>query len=378
MVLESTYAENYAQARQLFLQAAQQAGAKLSAYAHPLRGVQGEDLALDVGVVGSSIGGKLGTRSTQCLLVTSGCHGVEGYCGSAIQVATLNNPSLLEIAAANELTLIFAHALNPYGFSFGRRVNEDNVDLNRNFHDFSRPLPRNDAYAPLHALLIPKTWPPSSDNEAALMGEFQRHGMAYMQGAITGGQHTHPGGLHYSHTKPVWSHLQTRRLFADFCSEMAHIAWIDLHSGLGPSGVGERMFSPCYAPENGDQDAPMWERANAWWNPKGNTPLTRVGKNSASSEKITGNLNAPAVWECPQAMFTKLTLEFGTLPPLAVLQAMRAEQWLELNPTAPPEQAHSIKKAMRDAFFVDTPEWKAAVVQQGVEAIEQAVIGMLP
>ena len=30
------------------------------------------------------------------------------------------------------------HALNPYGFSHLRRVNEDNADLNRNFVDFSR------------------------------------------------------------------------------------------------------------------------------------------------------------------------------------------------------------------------------------------------
>jgi hypothetical protein len=30
-------------------------------------------------------------------------------------------------------TIVFVHALNPFGFKHHRRVNEDNVDLNRNF-----------------------------------------------------------------------------------------------------------------------------------------------------------------------------------------------------------------------------------------------------
>jgi hypothetical protein len=30
-------------------------------------------------------------------------------------------------------TIVFVHALNPYGFRTHRRVNEDNIDINRNF-----------------------------------------------------------------------------------------------------------------------------------------------------------------------------------------------------------------------------------------------------
>ena len=39
-----------------------------------------------------------------------------------------------------------AHAVNPFGFSYCRRVNEDNVDVNRNFVDFSRPLADSDDF----------------------------------------------------------------------------------------------------------------------------------------------------------------------------------------------------------------------------------------
>ncbi len=57
--------------------------------------------------------------------------------------------------------VLFVHALNPHGFSYGRRVNEDNADFNRNFRDFATPPPVNAAYAEIHPLLLPPAWPPS-------------------------------------------------------------------------------------------------------------------------------------------------------------------------------------------------------------------------
>jgi Protein of unknown function (DUF2817) len=366
--MEDYFSSNYAQARQKFIAQSAQLRAQQQCYQHPLTGIDGEELALDITRLGDE---------KKILLVTSACHGVEGYCGSGIQLAAMSTASLIQSAKEASVTLVFAHALNPYGFSFGRRVNEDNVDLNRNFHDFRQALPRNDGYAPLHEMLIPESWPPAADNEAKLMAQFHARGMPYMQGAITGGQSTHPDGLHYIGSAPVWSHIQTRRLLREYCSEAEHVAWIDLHSGLGPSGVGERMFSPCYAPEDAHLAPTMWARANEWWSGNGTTPLTQVGKDSASSDKIQGNINAPAVWDCRGAStLTKLTLEFGTLPPLAVLQAMRAEQWLQLHPQTDASLAASIKKSMRDAFYVDTPQWRAAVAAQGVQAIEQAIAGL--
>ena len=51
--------------------------------------------------------------------------------------------------------VLYIHALNPHGFSWMRRVTHENVDLNRNFQDFSQPLPVNEAYAELYELLLP-------------------------------------------------------------------------------------------------------------------------------------------------------------------------------------------------------------------------------
>ena len=54
------------------------------------------------------------------------------------------------------------HAINPYGFAWLRRVTEDNVDLNRNFVDFSEALPVNPGYEDLATAICPATWDEAS------------------------------------------------------------------------------------------------------------------------------------------------------------------------------------------------------------------------
>jgi hypothetical protein len=83
------------------------------------------------------------------LIVSSACHGVEGYCGSGVQVFALHDDEWRAKARDAGVAVLYIHALNPYGFSHLRRVTQENVDLNRNFHDFAaaaarqRRLPRD-------------------------------------------------------------------------------------------------------------------------------------------------------------------------------------------------------------------------------------------
>ena len=86
----------------------------------------------------------MGADDAQALLiVSSGCHGIEGYCGSGLQVALLRDGALRARARDAGVALLLVHAMNPWGFSHGRRVTFENVDLNRNFVDFGRSLPLN-------------------------------------------------------------------------------------------------------------------------------------------------------------------------------------------------------------------------------------------
>ena len=76
--------------------------------------------------------------------------------GSACQYGLLVDDLVSQLP--KEAGLILVHALNPYGFAWSRRTNEDNVDLNRNFRDWSQQPPSSEEYDKLHDALIPGQW----------------------------------------------------------------------------------------------------------------------------------------------------------------------------------------------------------------------------
>ena len=59
-----------------------------------------------------------------------------------------------------------------------------------------------------------------------------------------------------------------------------------------------------------------------------------------------------------------------------VLQALRADQWLENHPDASAAQRASIKAMVRAAFHDDSPEWQRKVYAQAVVAFEAALAGL--
>ena len=77
--------------------------------------------------------------------------------------------------------------------------------------------------------------------------------------------------------------------------------------------------------------------------------------------------------ECAQAEYTGMALEYGTLPNMEVMDALRADQWLELHPEADDATRRAIKRQVRDAFYTDTDEWKKQIVAQAVDASYGAV-----
>ena len=147
------FSATYREARERFLAAARAHGAAVHSHVHPLKGAEGEEIAIDTALVGAA-------DAPNLFIVSSGTHGPEGFSGSACQLALLHD-TLLQRAADGGTAVLLIHAVNPYGFSHLTRTNEDNIDLNRNFGDFSRPYPANPVYEEVHALLAPAAWPPS-------------------------------------------------------------------------------------------------------------------------------------------------------------------------------------------------------------------------
>ena len=358
MAAADAFASSYAQARSKFLAAAEAAGLDVASHAHPMRGRDGEALAMDVAREGPR-------DAAAMLLISSACHGAEGFCGSGAQVALLRDAAWHAQLRERGVAVLYVHGLNPYGFSWLRRVTHEGVDLNRNFQDFSQALPANPGYDELAHALVPATWPASAQAQACLQAYAAAHGARALQAAVTAGQYTHPLGLFYGGLNPTWSNVTLRHVLQEHGQRCQRLGWIDLHTGLGPSGHGEPIFA-CR------DDAAALARARAWWGPE----VTSTYDGSSASASLSGMMWFAAYEECAQAEYTGIALEYGTLPVTEVIDALRGDHWLECHPEADAAQAAAIKRRVRDAFYTDTDAWKERIVEQALNAARQAVRGL--
>jgi len=351
MSVEQHFAPTYAAARDKFRGAASTRGARQFRHVHPqATGAEGEELSMDFAMLGQP-------GADTLLVVLSATHGAEGFCGSGCQVALMHDDAFMRAIDDSGAEVMMLHALNPYGFSHLRRVNEDNADLNRNFVDFTAPLPVNTAYGELHPLLLPATWPPEPTSEAKLGAWLAAHGAAAYQAAISGGQYQFDDGLFFGGRASSWSNHMLRQALREHAASRSVLAWIDFHTGLGPLGHGEKIYA-------GVNDAAAVARTRDWWG----EDVTTYLDGSSTSSPLTGINGYAAREEAPNAAFAGIALEYGTYPISEMLQALRAEHWLHNHPDAPPAQRDEIKRRLRDVFYVDDDAWKRTVYAQALPA----------
>ncbi len=108
------------------LDAAATVQATTDSYGIAARGPDDARLTVDVITVGAR-------RPAQATVISSGLHGIEGFFGSAVQLAWLRNLAAGRVSLPDHAAVTIIDALNPYGFAWCRRTDEHNVDLNRNY-----------------------------------------------------------------------------------------------------------------------------------------------------------------------------------------------------------------------------------------------------
>lgn len=353
------FSGSYVEARHKFLDAAIQRNAHTESFILPgHRGAVGEELAIDVARIGA-------VQASRLLILTSGTHGPEGFCGSGCQVATLKDRDLLERLDRSGVALLLVHAVNPHGFSHLQRGNQDNVDLNRNHVNFAAPLPVNDRYAAVDPLVLPVHWPPTAEDNRAMDAFLATHGLAAYHAALATGQYERPDGMFYGGRGPTWNNLTMRAILRRHAAGASHVGWIDAHTGLGPRGHAEKI----YAGRKIDGDL---QRARRWWGIDVVSPL----EGQSESPGVSGALVSIAYDECPGVALGLVALEYGTLPFHDMLYHLRASQWLRRNPGAPAALQHAIRQQIRDAFYPDEDGWKGAVWGQARTALLQGLTGL--
>lgn len=354
---EDSFSADYAEARQKFLDGCAARHLAVTSHRNPHAGPGGIDLFTDVA--------RIGPRDAErVLVVESGTHGVEGYAGSGIQVALLRDKSL---TPPDGVALVLVHALNPYGFAWTRRVNEDNIDLNRSFVDHAGGrYPDNPGYAALADAIVPAEWSKAALDvaEAKLQAYVAAHGEHSMRDAYKRGQHTHPLGLFYGGRAPTWSAGVLRRVCEEFLARARRAGLIDIHTGLGPFGYGD-CLTPC-AP-----DSPEGRRASAWYGEVRHTMDKQSGYAGSQGTVVNGYM-----WAKPGIEWTCIGLEFGTRPQPQMQKALRAEGWLFAHGGPDHPEAPRIRAELRDAFYPQEPEWKPLVLARGLEVVARGLKGL--
>jgi hypothetical protein len=311
----------------------------------------GSDLSIDVAFAGSE-------QPSRVLIVTSGLHGVEGFFGSAIQVALLEDV-LRRDSVPSGVSIVLVHALNPFGFSSIRRFDDENIDLNRNFllsGEAFEGCPRR--FAELDGLLNPSRPPRRFDLfpiRAALASA--RIGKEEVGQAVAGGQFDYPLGLFFGGKGPSQTQTLLREHLPRWVGGAERVMHIDFHTGLGRWAEYKLLLVKAMVHRRA-------QLAQVFGADKLGGP-----PHHARGDWIT--------WCCKEVLpdrdYVGLGAEFGTYRVIPVLAALRAEN--QAHHWGKPQSPSTIraKARLKEVFAPDDPAWRSSTVAKGVKIVQSAI-----
>lgn len=353
---EDYFSKDYFAARDLFLARAASAGARVTSVVHPsAKGPGGRDIYMDCA--------QLGAPDAPCaLVVISGTHGPEGYCGSGVQTGLLASGQAVEWAKSIRVILIHAH--NAYGFAWDSRFNEDNIDLNRNYiENFDAPLPANLDYNALAQWAAPERHDAQTlqDARVGLMGFASERGFPALQAALTGGQYEHPKGVYYGGIAPSWSNITLQAILKQTCAGATKIVSIDMHTGLGPFGHGEILTEAAPGSEHYERQASIW-----------GDEICSTKDGSSVSADLYGTMDSALLRTFSPTWSASIAIEFGTIDTMSVFLATQASSWLHCYGDPEGPDAAAIMSNSRAAFYPETDDWKRMVWARSLVVIGKA------
>ncbi len=355
----SSFSSDYFSSRARFRSNALALGWSVDAVPVPPLGPNGEELTLEVARIGPE-------RPDRLVVVSSGLHGIEGFFGAAVQAALLEE-RFVDWAPPPGLAVLLLHALNPFGFANLRRVNENNVDLNRNFLLDGQPYAGGpEGYAPLDPLLNPPT-PPGGFEAFALRAGWNiaRYGMPALKEAVAGGQYDFARGLFYGGAGPQPTVEILRDRLPRWIGPAAHrVLHIDFHTGLGQRGTYKLLVDQ----PAGSLGADALRAAFG--------PAVQAWEKAGVSYAIRGGLGGWCKARLPRVDYDVLAAEFGTVGILRVIAALRAENrathWCE----AGDPRCGAARTELLEVFAPRDAGWRTGVVAEGVAIVDRALTAL--
>jgi hypothetical protein len=357
----SLFSSDYLSARDRFRAAALRLGCELEAHSVGERSPDGDDLCIDVAI-------RAGNSDQRMLLVTSGMHGVEGFFGSALQLGLLEE-WIAHPERRPASRCVFVHALNPYGFAWRRRVNETNVDLNRNFllaSEAYRGSPPG--YSRLDDLLNPRHGPARWEPVAVkLLAAIVRHGMPALKQAVASGQYEYPRGLFYGGGEASRTNRILEANFERWLGNAEKVFHLDLHTGLG-RWANFKLFV-----DQALSDAQQHWLARHFGPDTYETPETQK-----VAFPTRGNLLRWGYAHRGGREYLAAVAEFGTYSVLRVVAALRAENQCHHWQNPADAVYEDAKRELVEVFCPRSDAWRLRVLERGHRLIERAIAGLSP
>ncbi len=355
---------DYTTMRERFLAVARAAGAALTDHPHPLHGPDGKVIATDVALLGRPDAAKL-------MVLISGTHGVSGAYGSASQTAWLERRENWTLP--DDTAVLMVHLINPWGVAWSRRTNEDNVDLNRNFIDWTRPAPQNTAYAKVHPALVCAEWTGAARVAAdeTLAEITESWGQSALTAIIQAGQYTHPDGLFYGGQAAVWSNRTLTAILAAHGQRASQVIVFDLHTGAGPFGYPALLT---VTPE--DHAGLPWGRQI--FGPALVAVITGEGATSSTgiAARATGYVSDFVRRAMPQARVLPLVMECGTLDAATMQRVVSDDNWLHAFGKPESELGARITTALRHAFIPQDEGWQETCLASSLRHFDRAMTAL--
>ncbi|NUM58242.1 MAG: DUF2817 domain-containing protein [Bdellovibrionaceae bacterium] len=175
-------------------------------------------------------------NSKKLVIIQSGTHGIEGHAGSGIQSFLID---YIQLQKVSKTSFLFIHGVNPHGFKNNRRVNQNNVDLNRNFaEDKSLFSSQNQSYEKINFFLNPTD--KQKQNFLTTLSFYYnsvvlvlKHSKDTLKRAILKGQYHQPKGIYFGGNDYQPEFFVINSIWDKFIPDFNEVLLVDLHTGYG-------------------------------------------------------------------------------------------------------------------------------------------------
>jgi hypothetical protein len=257
--------------------------------------------------------------------------------------------------------IFLVHVVNPYGMAWLRRVNEHNVDLNRNCLGPDESYTgAPDGYAALDKFVNPPGEPSREWFYLRAAWLLSRFGMPALRQAIAGGQYVNPNGLFYGGSSLEEEPRLLRQFVRDRMGQVTHLIGIDVHTGLGPFGVDTLLV----------KDAPGSSAFDTLRTTYGSR-VSPLEPDAGPAYKAKGTFDTIFRQALPDADVHFVVQEFGTYHAVRVFRALRTENRRHFYGDGRLDRV--AESELAEMFAPRDERWRGSVLERGRAAIEAAL-----